>query len=71
MGDEPTHAEHSWGGGLVHYEGGCNDCEARWSARNVIGVAAAHAKRHRHNTWAEMAHAYRFDGQTLPAADGE
>ncbi len=68
---KPKHAKHHWGGGLVHYVGGCNDCDVEWCSRNVIGVAAAHAKRYRHNTWAETGHAYVFDGQTLPAPDGE
>lgn len=71
MANESKPAKHQWGGGLVHHHGGCYDCDARWYTRNVIGVAAAHAKQHRHNTWAETAHAYAFDGQTLPASDGE
>ena len=71
MAKEPQHTDkHSWGGGLVHYQGGCNDCDAEWFSRNVLGLAAQHAKKHRHNTWAETGHAYSFDGQTLPPPNG-
>lgn len=62
--------KHHWGGGLVHYIGGCKDCDAEWFTRNVIGLAAAHAKRYGHNAWAETGHAYSFDGQTLPLQNG-
>lgn len=51
-----------WGGGLVHYIGGCNDCDATWSSRNVLGLAAQHAKSYGHDTWAETGHAYAFEG---------
>lgn len=51
-----------WGGGLVHYMGGCNDCDATWSTCNVIGLAAQHAKCYGHHTWAETGHSYHFEG---------
>lgn len=70
MSDTPEAREHRWGGGLVHYIGGCRDCDAEWSTRNVIGLAARHAKRYGHNTWADTGHAYSFDGRTLPASSG-
>ena len=51
-----------WGGGLVHYVGGCRDCDAEWCSRNVIGLAAQHAKRYGHDTWADTGHSYSFEG---------
>lgn len=47
-------------GGLVHYNGGCHDCEARWQSCNVVGLAAQHAMRYGHVTWAETGHSYIF-----------
>lgn len=46
--------------GLVYYQGGCNDCDAYWASANVIGLAAQHAERYGHETWAEMGYAYRW-----------
>ena len=46
--------------GLVHYHGGCEDCPANWGTRNVIGLAAQHAEKYGHTTWAETGYSYRW-----------
>lgn len=48
-------------GGLVHYHGGCHDCDAEWGSCNVVGLAAQHAMRYGHKTWAETGHSYGFE----------
>lgn len=48
-------------GGLTHYIGGCNDCGKEWATRNVVGLAAQHAKKTGHSTWAELGHTYIFN----------
>lgn len=40
--------------GLVHHIAGCYDCGKEWGARNARGLAAQHAYRTGHTTWAEM-----------------
>lgn len=47
---------------LIHYIGGCYDCDKNWETRNVIGLAAQHHYKTGHCTWAETGHSYTYGG---------
>lgn len=38
--------------GVVHAEGGCNQCGRKWEGLNAMAQAARHAEAKRHPTWA-------------------
>ena len=48
-------------GGLTYYSGGCHDCGASWGSRNVMGVAAQHAAKYGHETWADVGYSYLWE----------
>ena len=52
----------STNGVLVRHIGGCDDCSARWTSRNVLGIASQHAKKYKHKVWVETSHRYEING---------
>ncbi|WP_049900099.1 hypothetical protein [Natrinema altunense] len=40
--------------GVIAVNYGCHDCEFGGEARNGVGLAAQHAEKYGHSTWAEQ-----------------
>ncbi len=47
---------------MVDARAGCEDCDWKCFTRNAHGVAAKHAKYHKHKTWVDIATSYTYDG---------
>lgn len=54
-------------GGVVHGIATCDDCAWESSSyKNILAVAANHAKHHKHKVRVEVAYNYIYDGRRGP-----